>query len=120
MFGSYEWVMKRIHYASGSLLTGDEIADAVVRFAATLARNAAAAEVRAPAILDNGEVGETLLLLGPASQILAETETFEGAELRSDDFVADLDKRMGAFGPQRATFVHQGTDDLDGLDFDLM
>ncbi len=120
MFGSYEWVMKRIHYASGSLLTGDEIADAVVRFAATLATNAAAAEVRAPAILDNGEVGEALLLLGPASQILAETETFDGAELHAAAFVADLDKRMHAFGPQRATFVRQGTDELEGLDFDLM
>lgn len=112
--------MKRIHYASGSLLTGDEIADAVVRFAATLATNAAAAEVRAPAILDTGKVGEALLLLGPASQILAETESYEGAELRSADFVAELDRRIAGFGPRRAAFVHQGTDEFEGLDIDLL
>lgn len=112
--------MKRIHYASGSLLTGDEIADAVVRFAATLADNASAAEVRAPAILDTGEVGEALLLLGPASQILAESEQYDGAELHADGFVAELSERTAGLGPRRATYVHEGTDDLDGLDIDLL
>jgi hypothetical protein len=112
--------MKRIHYASASLLTGDRIADAVVRFAATLAENATAAEVRAPAILDDGEVGEAVLLLGPASQILAESETYDGAELRADDFVAEIDERIAALGPPRATYVHEGTDDVDGLDIDLL
>jgi len=112
--------MKRIHYASGSLLTGDDIADAVVRYAAALAENAAAAEVRAPAILDNGDVGEALMLLGPASQILAETETYDGAELHADGFVTDLDERMAAMGPQRATFVHQGTEEVEGLDIELL
>ena len=119
-FDSYIWVMKRIHYASGSLLTGDAIADAVVRFAAMLADNAAAAEVRAPAILDTGEVGEAHLLLGPASQILAESEPFDGAELRADAFVAELDERMATLGPRRATYVHEGTDDIDGIDIDLL
>jgi hypothetical protein len=112
--------MKRIHYASGSMLTGDDIADALVRYAAALAVNAAAAEVRAPAILDNGDVGEALMLLGPASQMLAETEPYEGPELRADGFVTDLDARMAAMGPQRATFVHEGTDEIEGLDIDLL
>ena len=112
--------MKRIHYASGSLLAGDAIADAVVRFATTLAENSTAAEVRAPAILDDGEVGEALLLLGPASQILAEDESYDGSELRSDEFVAELDERIAALGPQRGTFVHEGTEDVDGLDLDLL
>jgi hypothetical protein len=112
--------MKRIHYASGSLLTGDAIADAVVRFAAVLAENATAAEVHVPAILDDGEVGEALLLLGPASQILAESEPHAGAELRADDFVAMLGERIAALGPRRATYVQEGTDDIDGLDIDLL
>lgn len=112
--------MKRIHYASGSLLTGDAIADAVVRFAAALADNATAAEVHAPAILDDGEVGEALLLLGPASQMLAESETYAGPELRDDDFVAMLGERVAALGPKRATYVQDGTDDIAGLDIDLL
>ncbi|WP_295127717.1 hypothetical protein [uncultured Leifsonia sp.] len=112
--------MKRIHYASGSLLTGDAIADAVVRFAAILAENATAAEVHAPAILDDGEVGEALMLLGPASQILVETEHYDGSELRGESFVAELDERMAALGPRRATFVHEGTEEVDGLDIELL
>ena len=112
--------MKRIHYASGSLLTGDAIADVLVKYAAALATNAAAAEVRAPAILESGERGEAVMLLGPASQILAENEPFAGAELRDDEFVQSIDDKVAALGPRRATFVRSGTEGLDDLDVDLL
>jgi hypothetical protein len=112
--------MKRIHYASGSLLTGDAIADVLVRYAAALARAASAAEVRAPAILESGEVGEAVMLLGPASQILAESEPFAGPELRDEHFVHELDDRVSALGPRRATFVRSGTEGMDDLDVDLL
>ena len=112
--------MKRIHYASGSLLTGDAIADGLVRYAAALATNAAAAEVRAPAILDSGELGEAVMVLGPASQMLAETEVFDGPELSDADFVRELEERMAALGPRRATYVRRGTEGLDDLDVDLL
>lgn len=112
--------MKRIHYASGSVLTGDAIADVLVKYAAALATSTAAAEVRAPAILESGEVGEAVLLLGPASQILVEDESFAGPELRDDDFVREIDARVTAIGPRRATFVRSGTEGLDDLDVDLL
>ncbi|MEY9952250.1 hypothetical protein [Leifsonia sp. EB34] len=112
--------MKRIHYASGSVLTGDAIADVLVKYAAALALNAAAAEVRAPAILESGEVGEIVMLLGPASQILAETERFDGPELRDDDFVNGLGERVAALGPRRAAYVTLGTEGVDDLDMDLL
>ncbi|CAM5428997.1 hypothetical protein [Leifsonia shinshuensis] len=112
--------MKRIHYASGSVLTGDAIADVLVRYAAVLATNTAAAEVRAPVILHSGEVGEAVLLLGPASQILAESEPYDGPELRDTDFVDRLDDLVTSLGPRRATFVHAGTEELDDLDVDLL
>lgn len=108
--------MKRLHYASGSLLTGDAIADVLVRYAAALAANAAAAEVHAPAVLESGEIGETVMLLGPASQMLAEPELFEGPELRDPGFVDELDQRVTALGPRRVTFVRGGTENADGLD----
>ncbi|QNE36321.1 hypothetical protein [Leifsonia shinshuensis] len=112
--------MKRIHYASGTLLTGDAIADVLVKYAAALATNAAAAEVRAPAILESGERGEVVMLLGPASQILAESEHFEGDELRDDQFVRAIDEKVTALGPRRATFVRSGTEGMDDLDVDLL
>lgn len=112
--------MKRIHYASGSLLTGDDIADVLLRFAAALAHNNSAAEVRAPAVVDGGRTGEVFLLLGPASQMLAEEEPFGGEELLDERFVAEFEQRIAALGPHRATFVEHGTEDVTDLDFDLL
>ena len=112
--------MKRIHYASGSLLTGDDIADVLVRFAAALAHNNDSAEVRAPAIEAGGRTGEVLMLLGPASQIMAEDEPFAGEELRDRPFVDELEARIAALGPQRAGFVRHGTEELPDVDFDLL
>ncbi|MGO4534731.1 hypothetical protein [Leifsonia sp. 2MCAF36] len=112
--------MKRIHYASGSLLTGDDIADVLVRYAAALAHNNDSAEVHAPAIIEGGLTGEVLMLLGPASQILAENEPFVGEELRDEAFVEELEGRIAVLGPQRATFVEHGTEELPDVDFDLL
>ena len=80
--------MKRIHYASGTLVTGDAIADVLMRYAASLAANNSAADVHAPAILESGAVGDVQLLLGPASQILAEDEPGDRPELEDSEFVA--------------------------------
>src|SRR3954452_22763013 len=84
---SYGWCMKRIHYASGTLVTGDAIADVLVRYAASLGSNNAAADVHAPALLDSGRIGEVQLLLGPSSQILAEDEPGDRPELEDAEFV---------------------------------
>jgi hypothetical protein len=112
--------MKRIHYASGSLLTGDAVAEALVGYAAALAANKTAAEVHAPAVLDSGQRGEVLLLLGPASQILAEDEADQADELLAPEFVADLEQRTRELGPLKADFVQSGTDDVDGMDLDFL
>jgi len=111
--------MKRIHYASGSLLTGDDIADVIVRFAAALAHNNQAAEVRAPAVTDGG-TREVLLLLGPASQMLAEDEPYEGTELLDQRFVDEFEHRIAALAPPRATYVENGTEDIADVDIDLL
>lgn len=111
--------MKRIHYASGSLVTGDAIAEALVAYAAALALNNAAAEVRAPAVSENGERSEVLLLLGPASQILVD-DGIGGEELVDDEFVAEIDQKTRELGPRKATFVESGTEDADGIDLDFL
>ncbi|GAA1441947.1 hypothetical protein [Leifsonia poae] len=112
--------MKRIHYASGSLLTGDAIAEVLLRYAAVLATNESAAEVRAPALADDGLVKPVLLLLGPASQMLAEEEASEHPEIVDADFVAACEKEIRALGPRRAEYVADGTDETAGLDLDYL
>jgi len=112
--------MKRIHYASGTLVTGDAIADVLMRYAASLAANNSAADVHAPAILESGTVGDVQLLLGPASQILAEDEPGDRPELEDSEFVAQVEKRVAALGPQRAGFVEQGTEEAESLDIEYL
>jgi len=56
----------------------------------------------------------------PASQILTEHESFDGAELRDDAFVHDVDERIARLATPRATFVQRGTDDVDDIDVDLL
>ena len=112
--------MKRIHYASGAVLTGDAIAEALVQYAAALAANNAAAEVHAPVRLETGEDGEAVMLLGPASQILAEQEPGTQTELTDTEFVSELEERIAALGPMKAGFVRNGTEELDDLDPDLL
>jgi hypothetical protein len=102
------------------LLTGDAIADVIVRFGAALAHNHEAAEVHAPAVVDGGDTGEVLLLLGPASQMLAEDEPFAGEELRDDPFVADCEHKISELGPRRAAFVKHDTEDVPDVDLDFL
>jgi hypothetical protein len=112
--------MKRIHYAGGSLLTGDDIADALVRLAEALALNNRAAEIHAPALTDRHTVTDVTLLMGPASQMLAEAEPYDGDELEDRSFVEEMEARVRELAPQRAGFVQNGTDGLDDVDIDML
>ena len=112
--------MKRIHYASGTLVTGDAIADVLMRYAASLAANNSAADVHAPAVLESGEVGDVQMVLGPASQILAEDAPEASPELVDEDFVELYEKKVAALGPRRAEFVEQGVEESESLDIDYL
>ncbi|WP_348789392.1 hypothetical protein [Leifsonia sp. NPDC080035] len=112
--------MKRIHYASGAVLTGDAIAEVLVQYAAALAASNSAAEVHAPVRLETGEEGEAVMLLGPASQILAEQETSTQTELTNSEFVSELEERIAALGPMKAGYVRNGTEEIDDVDPDLL
>lgn len=110
--------MKRIHYASGSMVTGDAIADVILRYAAALAEHRTAAELAVPAVGEDGAVTEVLLVLGPASQIMAEHAP--GAdEFVDDEFVDSFEKKVAALGT-RAGFVTTGTEESDDLDLDYL
>jgi len=112
--------MKRIHYAGGSVLTGDDIADALVRLAEALALSNKAADIQAPAMSDGGHVTDVVMLMGPASQILAEHEVFDGEELVDTEFVEGLEHRIDELAPARAGFVRNGVDGLDDVDLEFL
>ncbi|NRG42847.1 hypothetical protein GTU73_12535 [Rathayibacter sp. VKM Ac-2804] len=109
--------MRRIHYAEGSVLTGDDIAAAVLEYARMLASTATAATVEIP-VRRGGDVLAARLLLGPSSQMLVEDEPEDAVEVVDEALVADLLDRARRLSRP----VPMATDDdlampLDVLDY---
>ena len=82
--------MQRIHYAGEVLLTGTDIADAIVAYAAALAAKRSAASVEIPVRTADGRVGRAHMLVGPASQLVTEPVDPDGEELVDEELVARL------------------------------
>ena len=109
--------MRRIHYAEGSVLTGDDIAAAVLEYARMLASTATAATVEIPVRRDE-DVRVARLLLGPSSQMLVEDEPEDADEIVDEALVAELSDRSRRLSRP----VPMATDDdlaipLDVLDY---
>jgi hypothetical protein len=94
--------MKTIHYAGGEVLTSDTLADAVVDYASALARVGSSAQLTIPVVLPDGTVSEASLLLGPASQLVAQPTLDARGELENTELVAEVTRRTRALGPSKA------------------
>lgn len=90
--------MKYIHYDSSTILTSDDVADAVIEYAAALSGGDRADTVAVPAVAPDGTRTTTKILIGPASEIVVEEA--EEDELEADDaqFVARLRAAARTFG----------------------
>ncbi|MGP3534881.1 hypothetical protein ACTU3I_08820 [Microbacterium sp. RD1] len=82
--------MKTIVYAGDRLVTGDEVAIATMNYSRALADAGTAATVEIPVIGPDGFRTTAVLLIGPASQIVAESGPENMTELIDDDVVAEL------------------------------
>ncbi len=108
--------MMRIHYAGGSELTGTAIADALLVLAEQLALAGSATTVDIPVRREDGSVGRSRFLIGPASQIVAETEQAGASvELRDEELVRDLVRQADELRPHRVG----ATESSDVVDWDL-
>jgi hypothetical protein len=89
--------MRRIVYAGEALLTADAIATALVSYAVALAGRGLADAVTIPAVLHSDSDGPVMvqIVLGPASQLLAEPVEYGHPELSSPSTVAELEARAG-------------------------
>jgi hypothetical protein len=100
--------MKRISYSGEVLVTGDEIADALVAYAAVLARADSSDSITIPTLTDSGEHPVTFLI-GPASQIVVtDDEEHDGAQLLDQAVVDDLNRRARHVGPHHGTYTAAG------------
>jgi hypothetical protein len=94
--------MYRIHYAGDSLLTGTEIARALLDYASALARASSSATVSVPTRLADGSTGRSEILIGPASQLVSDAEPSEFEEVVDDDLVRRFRAEIRKLRPQQA------------------
>jgi hypothetical protein len=85
--------MKRINYASGDLLTDDEIADALMEYARVLAIVGSADVVTFPGVDRGGDLREIQLVVGPASQLLSTSTDEPAVEMDAAAAVEELRRR---------------------------
>ncbi|MDQ0895300.1 hypothetical protein [Agromyces ramosus] len=92
--------MERIHYAGDELVTGTEIAEALMEYAAVLAQQRTAASVDIPVRHPDGSIGTASLLLGPASQLVREPVESAGKEVTDESLVQRLRRLTAALAPR--------------------
>jgi len=82
--------MDRLHYAGHSILTGSAIARAILDCAQALAEADTSATIDVPILNEDGSLGRSEILIGPASQLISDSEHSEFEELVDEEFVARL------------------------------
>ena len=104
--------MKRIYYASGSVLTGDAIAESVLAYARALAKSPLADVIHIPVIVaGQDEGGVASLLVGRASQLMCVDEATDGLiEPLDGALVAELERRSQLIGSPRPMSQHEPVD----------
>ena len=100
--------MKRIFYASGSFLTSDAIADALLGYADALAHNVGSDVVEFPIVLPNGARGTATTLIGPASQVATATEDSELPEPDDNGLVLEITRLTRQLGTPRPQVQPEG------------
>ena len=81
-----------IHYDSSVILTSDDVADAVIEYAAALSGGDRADTVEVPAVAPDGTMTTTKILIGPASELLVE-DADEDEDEEEDELEADHTQR---------------------------
>lgn len=103
--------MKVIFYAGAQLMTGDEIAVAVLDYCAALADAETAETVEIPILTRAGRHGHATLLVGPSSQIVAEDVDTVFDELVDGDVVRLLRDKTRVHRPVAGSSEHREAED---------
>ena len=111
--------MKRVFYSSGSVVTGDRTAEALVGYAEVLAVRAASDTIDIPIQLDDGSVGRAQFLIGPASQFVVVPEDGTPPGPDDEDTIAELSRRTNSLSSPHPQAVEQNRDPYfaDGGDY---
>lgn len=108
--------MRRLFYSSGSVLTGDVVCKAVLRYAQALADTGKADIIAIPVVMDATISGHAHLLVGPSSQLFSIPAASVGEDPVDAAIVEDLDAKTRALQPSRPAALANQKDVLD-LDY---
>jgi glycine/D-amino acid oxidase-like deaminating enzyme len=95
-------LVKRLRYAGGSFVTGDRIADAVLAYAAELANAGKAVKLDVPAMDLEQQRERVSIVIGPASQIIAEPVVL-GVEMDDEIFTEQLRRKTSVLQSKTGT-----------------
>jgi hypothetical protein len=91
--------MRKLYYASGFVILSDSVCDAVLDYARQLALAKQSDLVTVPALSDEGAVGMTRFLIGPASALFAAPALDRGVDLDDDAAVASMREKIARLLP---------------------
>lgn len=111
--------MRRLYYSSGSLLTGDLVCKAVLRYAQALAVTGKADIIAVPVVNDSDATGHAHLLVGPSSQLFSMPAASDDEDPFDQEIVDDLTAKTRALQPSRPAAPTSMKDVLDLGDFEL-
>lgn len=106
--------MRQIVYGGGTFVTSDEIAEALLGYAAALGSAGQAATIHVPAVTADDRTGDVALLVGPASQLMAEQIVVDDPEPDGTVFLVTVQQRMAALEHR-----HHGTEPDSFVDWDI-
>jgi hypothetical protein len=86
--------MKSVTYADKTVLSGDEVADVLIDYAATLADHGRADSVSIAAWTEEGEPIEASFVLGTGTNVMAETMSSELPDPDNAAVVAAMTQRL--------------------------
>ncbi|HEV7813255.1 MAG TPA: hypothetical protein VGO99_09800 [Leifsonia sp.] len=111
--------MRRIHYAGGSMLTGDRTCKAVLRYARALAESGDSDIVTVPVVTEGGSRAMAHLLIGPASQLFSTPVENSPDEPYDAEVVAELETRTRKLHPGTPAWPAEMTDVPNLDDYDI-
>jgi hypothetical protein len=107
--------VKRLTYLNVSVYVADDFADAVLDFAAALARSSSAETLRFNAVSKNGKPKTVSFLLGPASSLVIESSERGGKEPDNAEALEFLRGRMNEHAIARPASEAQSHHTHEGL-----
>lgn len=112
--------MRRLYYSSGSILTGDVVCKAVLRYAQALADTGKADIIAIPVVTDGTINGHAHFLVGPSSQLFSMPAASDMNDPFDADIVDDLTAKTRSLQPSRPAAPASMKDVLDLGDFEIV